>query len=154
MRYGTEVEILKADAQEDGTTSVELVGTRRFQLVGDPWLQQVGIEADSAPAPLADVAGAISGTDKFIVSRVEFALEGGEEGGWQSEAAEELSMDSEQMLDALVGDADKEANLQQSTGVSSVCVRVCVCVCLCFCLSIYLYSPACLILAAIYILGV
>ena len=126
MRQGTEVEILKADKQADGTVAVELLGTRCFQLVGDPWLQGQDAKGDPAPAPLEVVATATQGVPTFIVGRVEYAQDADEAGQLFSEQVEELSVETEQLLDNMVGEADREANMQQSLGASLrlfVCTR-------------------------------
>ena len=118
MRHGTEVEVLKADTQPDGTIAVELKGMRCFQLVGDPWLQEPEGVDDPAPAPLETIATTIQGASKFIVGRVEYALDpDAVEQQQSSTATEELSKESQEMLDDIVGEADKEANRQQSHGV-------------------------------------
>jgi Lon protease-like protein len=117
MRHGTEVEIVRADEQGDDVIAVELVGARCFQLIGDPWLQELGKEEEPAPAPLAEVAAATQDTSKFIVSRVEYAKDTNEGGSLRSDAVEELGADSEKILDDLVGDADKEANRQLASGM-------------------------------------
>jgi hypothetical protein len=69
MRKGTEVEILKADKQADGSVTVELLGTRCFQLVGDPWLEDPEAKTDPVPAPLEVVATSTQGRPQFIVGR-------------------------------------------------------------------------------------
>ena len=116
MRKGTEVEILKADKQADGLVAVELLGTRCFQLVGDPWLEDPEANVDPAPAPLEVVATSTQGRPQFIVGRVEYANDPDDSKTGQlfTDEVEELSMETEQLLDDMVGQADMEANLQQS----------------------------------------
>ena len=121
MRHGTEVDIVKADPQSDGSVAVELVGTRRFQLVGDPWVGSLGQADSSEPAPLAQVAGATQGTSKFILSRVEYASDG-DSAGWP-ETSEGLSKESQRLLEDLVDEVDNEANLQQSKGAQLCSTR-------------------------------
>jgi len=123
MRHGTEVDIVKADPQSDGSVAIELVGTRRFQLVGDPWLGQADTcePEEPVPAPLAQVAGATQGTSKFILSRVEFASDG-DSAGWP-ETSEGLSKESQRLLEDLVDEVDNEANLQQSKGAQLCSTR-------------------------------
>ena len=128
MRQGTEVEILKADKQADGSMAVELLGTRCFQLVGDPWLQSQEAKGDPVPAPLEVVATATQGVPTFILGRVEYAQDADETGQLFSEAVEELSVETAQLLDDMVGEADMEANMQQSRGAflrlfARACVR-------------------------------
>jgi Lon protease-like protein len=118
MRHGTEVEITKADELPDGSVAVELRGQRCFQLLGDPWLQEAGVDEDPAPAPLSSVAAATQDTSKYIMARVEYAADS-EDGvsAAMTGSAEEMGKDSEQMIDALTAEADYEANLQMSTGM-------------------------------------
>ena len=112
MRQGTEVEVVRADDRGDGTVAVELVGMRCLQLIGDPWLQDLGSEeAAASPAPLAEVAAGTQDSSKYIMARVEFTpQEDGE--GPRSDAAEEMGVETERMIDSLVSDADREANVQ------------------------------------------
>jgi len=126
MSKGCEVDIVKADPQSDGSVAIELVGTRRFQLVGDPWLGSLGQEDSSEPeeplpAPLAQVAGATQGTSKFILSRVEYASDD-DSAGWP-ENSEGLSKESQRLLEDLVDEVDNEANLQQSKGAQLCSTR-------------------------------
>lgn len=118
MRHGTEVDIVKADPQSDGSVAIELVGTRRFQLVGDPWSSE---PEEPVPAPLAQVAGATQGTSKFILSRVEYASDD-DSAGWP-ETSEGLSKESQRLLEDLVDEVDNEANLQQSKGAQLCSTR-------------------------------
>lgn len=118
MRHGTEVEITKADEQTDGSVAVELVGRGCFQLLGDPWLQEAGVDEEPMPAPLSSVAAATQDSSKYIMAQVEYAVES-EDGVGSSMAgssAEEMAMESAQMLDNLTGETDYEANLQMSAG--------------------------------------
>lgn len=118
MRHGTELEILRVEQQDDGSIAVELVGTRCFQLVGDPWLQEPGLDAEpTTPAPLSAVAAATEDSEKFIVARVEM-----QDGAQLLSTVEsvELSAESEQILEDSVGEADKQANLQMSTELEAL----------------------------------
>ena len=118
MRHGTELEILKAEWQDDGTVAVELVGIRCFQLVGDPWLQELGLDEEPTPAPLSTVAAATEDSGKFIIARIEYAADAGQEGSVPlvSDAMVEMSPESEKILNDLVGEADEQANIQISAG--------------------------------------
>jgi len=118
MRHGTELEILKAEWQDDGTVAVELVGIRCFQLVGDPWLQEPGLDEEPTPAPLSTVAAATEDSEKFIIARIEYAADAGQEGSVPllSDAMVEMSAESQKILNDLVGEADEQANIQISAG--------------------------------------
>ena len=112
MRQGTEVEVVRADDRGDGTVAVELVGMRCLQLIGDPWLQDLGSEeAAASPAPLAEVAAGTQDSSKYIMARIEFTPQQNGEGP-RSDAAEEMGIETERMIDSLVSDTDREANVQ------------------------------------------
>lgn len=83
LRHGTEVEVRKADVQ-GGVVEVELVGKRRFILVGEPWEQE---------------------EKHYYASRVEWIRDEDE-----AISADDDSQEISDKLKDLVGDADWEAN--------------------------------------------
>jgi len=86
MVCGTEVELVSALDDGRGRVDVEIVGRRRFSLVGEPWMED----------------------DKYFMCKVEW-VEGEEE-----EETDGAAKDVNDKISGIVDTADREANIEMA----------------------------------------